>query len=97
MAMVYEDILLVTPNGPIPVRARVLAGTLSDGSRIRAGCFRKDFEWNFTDIETGGKLFGCPDYLQTRAIRKFARMMSEITPKQLREARKRLQQRMGKV
>lgn len=93
--MVYANIRLVTASEPIPVRARVITAALSDGSEIRVGVFRRDFEWNFTDIESGGKIAGYPDYLQDKAIAKFNAFLAEISPKRYAAGRKKLRDQCG--
>ena len=97
MAMLYEDIRLVTISEPIRVRARVITASLSDGSEIRVGVFRRNFEWNFTDIDTGGKMAGYADYLQAKAITKFNAFISEISPARYAAAREKLQAECGRL
>ncbi|MFU1607338.1 hypothetical protein ACM25O_13215 [Sulfitobacter pontiacus] len=83
MPMFYDDIRLITRAEPVLVRARIISATLSDGTGIRVRVFRRDFEWNFTHVASGGKLAGYPDYNQTKAIRKFTAFIGTISPAKL--------------
>ena len=88
MPMKYENIELSCADASrITVRAQVLVGVLSGGKEIRVGMDRRDGVWNFTDIESGFRLFDFPDFDQRIAIEKFNLALSEITPKRLRDAR----------
>jgi hypothetical protein len=93
----FEDIKIITNAGPLPVRARVIEATIADGSTLPVGVFRRKLEWSFTDLESGGKIMGVPDYDQAVAIAKFQEEMEAITPEQVRAARERLRNEMGSI